>query len=902
MIAPPTVIYTVPNATGQLLITPITGSVGTANVIVNATDGLAQTSRTFQVTVNSAFFVVTTDPFGTQPVVSPTRSITATFSVPINPSTVTTRTFSVIGSQTGLYSGTFVIGSTFARFTPARSFKPGEEVVVHLNESLKAQDSRSLIPYTWRFRIAAPSGLGLFMDSGQSLDTLVTHRLQSALDSQAVALGDLNGDGTLDAFVGRNAITSTIWFNDGLGNYSRSSQPLFKSNVWAAALGDMNGDGHLDVYVANYNAPDQIWLNNGAGVFSDSDQRLGNSDSYAVALGDVNGDSALDALVGTGLAQANVVWLNNGSGTFTDSGQRLGYGASRAVALGDLNEDGSLDAVIGDANGAGTTIWLNDGHGHFAKTAQSLGSGFVYGLALGDVNGDSKLDVVLGDLNSGGNTVWLNNGSGIFAASGQHLGSAPTWAVSLGDINGDGDLDASFGNIALGGSTANQVWVNNGSGTFTDSGQRLGAASTYALALGDVNADGDLDAFTGNNSSLGYGNQIWLNRPSAPHAHDDVFFVPRDSVTEQLDVLINDVYPDVGSLAITAVSQPGKGMAIFNGSTINYRPTIGITGTDTFTYTVRGTNNRTAVGHVTVFIVEQIQTLVVDPNTGGDLIYTNPQGATTIVSVPPGAVSQTLELRYTPIVSSTHPTTGTLSIAGQSFQIEAYQGNQLVPGVTFAQPAIVTIHYTGTDAAGLNPNSLELRYWNGSAWVTDGITVLARDLIQRWVVVQISHLFASGDYTLLTWFKTSAASPQTILACDRSCDRSTRLAARSERGWPTALPASRTHRYEWRHVDHKSAGLQRWRVAPCDGDPQPILARVSNRWTSGRHRHGQRRVHYAARSHARSIGPRASWRLLQRLARRSRDLQSRADDGSSPLDRAARKRRGSIGAGEFPPP
>jgi hypothetical protein len=88
------------------------------------------------------------------------------------------------------------------RFTPTGGFHPGEEIVVQLSDALKASDGRSLIPYTWRFRVAAPSGLGLFVDSGQSLampnQPLSGRRPigpQSALDSQAVALGDLNGDG-----------------------------------------------------------------------------------------------------------------------------------------------------------------------------------------------------------------------------------------------------------------------------------------------------------------------------------------------------------------------------------------------------------------------------------------------------------------------------------------------------------------------------------------------------------------------------------------------------------------------------------------------------------------------------------------------------------------------------------
>jgi hypothetical protein len=62
---------------------------------------------------------------------------------------------------------------------------------------------------------------------------------------------------------------------------------------------------------------------------------------------------------------------------------------------------------------------------------------------------------------------------------------------ALGDVDGDGDLDALVANYEQ----ANRVWLNNGSGTFSDSGQSLGSSKSVGAALGDVDGDGDLDAF-----------------------------------------------------------------------------------------------------------------------------------------------------------------------------------------------------------------------------------------------------------------------------------------------------------------------------------------------------------------------------------------------------------------------
>ena len=78
------------------------------------------------------------------------------------------------------------------------------------------------------------------------------------------------------------------------------------------SLGDVDGDGDLDAFVANINQPNQVWLNDGLGNFSDRSNRLGSSASLGVSLGDVDGDGDLDAFVAN-FFQPNQVWLNQNS-------------------------------------------------------------------------------------------------------------------------------------------------------------------------------------------------------------------------------------------------------------------------------------------------------------------------------------------------------------------------------------------------------------------------------------------------------------------------------------------------------------------------------------------------------------------------------------------------------------
>jgi hypothetical protein len=85
------------------------------------------------------------------------------------------------------------------------------------------------------------------------------------------------------------------------------------------------------------------------------------------------------------------------------------------------------------------------------------------------------------------------------------LGTVISFSVSLGDIDGDGDQDAFVTNK----NQANKVWLNDGSGNFTDSGQSLGSSYSYDVSLGDLDGDGDQDAFVANYD--GQPNKVWLN-------------------------------------------------------------------------------------------------------------------------------------------------------------------------------------------------------------------------------------------------------------------------------------------------------------------------------------------------------------------------------------------------------
>ena len=264
----------------------------------------------------------------------------------------------------------------------------------------------------------------------------------------------------------------------------------------------------------------QVWFNDGHGNFEDSGQRLENT-VLSATLADVDADGDLDALTANVIG-VSTVWLNDGMGVFSDSGQRLAPRGTFAFDVGDVDGDGDLDAYLARGLESPTDVlYLNDGHGTFTDSGQKLDTSYTTAVRLADLDGDEDLDafIVNGDEPNGvsqPSRVYLNDGTGKFTDSGQRIGRAMSNSVELADLDGDGDLDAILANGARIFGRAieqpNEVWMNDGSGVFT-LGQGLGNAASYKVDLADIDNDGDVDAFVGN---IGQDNQIWINTQVVP--------------------------------------------------------------------------------------------------------------------------------------------------------------------------------------------------------------------------------------------------------------------------------------------------------------------------------------------------------------------------------------------------
>lgn len=289
-------------------------------------------------------------------------------------------------------------------------------------------------------------GNGIFTHSGQTFYTTF-HGLD---------LGDVNSDTYLDI------VSGYVYLNDGNGNFGAPVDTVGGTTTYRIALGDLDGDNDLDAFVGEGwgNCPN-VFLNDGTGRFN-LHQTLPDDNGIAVALADFDGDNDLDAVVGRWPAREDKVYINDGSANFTDSGQLFGGNTDTyALCVGDIDGDNDIDIILG-RDLEPNIVYLNDGSGNFTDSGQLLGDFYTHALVLADVDNDNDLDLCEGNTGStiANNRLYLNNGSGVFTLTSELIGNYRTNDIDLGDLDGDTDVDMVEGTwFTIGGTSPETTYV-----------------------------------------------------------------------------------------------------------------------------------------------------------------------------------------------------------------------------------------------------------------------------------------------------------------------------------------------------------------------------------------------------------------------------------------------------------
>jgi hypothetical protein len=337
-----------------------------------------------------------------------------------------------------------------------------------------------------------------------------------------IAAADVDGDGFTDLGVTTEFNRLLILLRgNGDGTFGTMLEATLPATPTSIEFRDVDDNGAADVVITAYDesTPVMILSNAGGGVFGPIERIVAAARPWGVDAGDLDGDGDTDVVL-TDMAnqvvdnrtQGGIVVVRNGGvrglehaiDVAPPPGQPVAATSTDILAV-DIDGDGDAD-VVTTVGLTGTIVIHRNHDGTFGDAEPIAIDRRAACVRAADLDGDGDLDLVIANSAEApgyqpsygfdGVSALFNAGDGTFGPPIHYEVGASPQAVALADIDGDGDVDACVvtrGNNLASIPSGLYVLFNDGTGTFSVMEEYAVAGSLTDVVLGDLDSDGAID-------------------------------------------------------------------------------------------------------------------------------------------------------------------------------------------------------------------------------------------------------------------------------------------------------------------------------------------------------------------------------------------------------------------------